>query len=201
MIGGFPTVGGGRTLLSVSDLNRRRCRTALSTSAAQRSRAVASCFAGPARRGHHWRRARSGADPAARAGLLGFEDAAERGRARRLHRARRAADWMPRRCAGARPASPRRARLLRRAGGPRHARARPAAPTATRRRPTCSSTGRSPRTSAACWRWPTPGCTLLGLAHRGAADRRAAERGQDGRRPLRRALRTTRRGWRSSRRR
>ena len=156
---------------------------------APRHRRLAPCLAGPARRGRHRRRARSGADPPARVGLLGVEDAAERRRARRLHRAgRRAARRRdPSRPAGA--ASPRDARLPRRARGARHAAARRAR---LRRHPRDAMflDRESPAYIGGMLEMANDRLYgVLGLADGGAAHRPAAERDQDGRGLLRRPLR------------
>ena len=144
----------------------------------QKSRAATYCGTeggdwhggAPDTRAHH----------AGRPRLLGLEDAAERRRDGALHRARRAARASSRRSASASGSiRAQRARLPRRAGRARLPRAARTASTATRRRPTSSSTSASRPTSAASSRWRTPPLRLLGQPHRGAAHRRAAERGEE----------------------
>ena len=120
--------------------------------------------------------------------LLGVEDPVERGRAGGVHRAgRRPAR---RRSAGgpARPASARRPRLPRRAGGA----ARPGPDRWRLRQHRRDRSLSRPRQALLCRRHPGDGqpaaLSLLGGPDRGAAHRPAAERGQGGRRPLRRDL-------------
>ena len=127
-----------------------------------------------------------GRHPAAGARLLGLEDAAERGRARPLHRARASGPARRRGAArAARPAPARRARLPRRAGRARHARAR-----RDGRYANTPDDRPVPRPRQAVLRRRHPGdgqrpaLPVLGLADRGAAHRRAAERGQGRRRGL-----------------
>ena len=82
--------------------------------------------------------------------------------------------------AAARAASAQRARLPRRAGRLGMLERDEARLRATRPRPTCSWTARSPRTSAACSRWRTRRLyRFWGVLTEGAAHRPAAERGQD----------------------
>ena len=133
-------------------------------------------------------------DPAARARLLGLEDAAERGRAGRCSRSwpsgsarRRGAARAPRACTRAA-----RATSSTRSSRSACSSARTAA-TPTRRRPTCSSTAPSPPTSAACWRWRTPACIgFWGSLTEGLRTGAAAERGEGRRGLLRDALRRPR---------
>ena len=95
-------------------------------------------------------------------GVLGLEDAAERRRAGALHGAGERGRARRRGAAASAWACTRGARGTSSTRWSRWAcsSARTAA-TPTRRRPTCSSTARSLPTSAASWRWRTPGSTAF----------------------------------------
>ena len=119
-------------------------------------------------------------------GVLGIEDAPERGRARSVLRARKLGPARRRGAARAtRPSPAERTRLLRRARGARDAR------TGERPLPQHGRDGSLSRPRQAQLRGrpardaERPAVRVLELAHGGPAHRRAAERGKDGRKPVR----------------